>query len=118
MDENVYLFDYNVRLVFYSIEISRRIYITVPPMKPNRVRKCLLKSHTHTYVCATQVVDTYVCVCDSSRTHIRMCVRLKSHTHTYVCLTQVVHTYVCVCDSSRTHIRMSVRLKKTFTYLG
>ena len=27
MDENVYLFDYNVRLVFYSIEISRKMWI-------------------------------------------------------------------------------------------
>ena len=28
MDENVYLFDYNVRLVFYSSKISRRMYIS------------------------------------------------------------------------------------------
>ena len=28
MDENVYLFDYNVRLVFYSIEISCRMYLS------------------------------------------------------------------------------------------
>ena len=29
MDENVYLFDYNVRLELYSIEISGGMYISI-----------------------------------------------------------------------------------------
>ena len=29
MDENVYLFDLNVSLIFYSIELSRRVYIRI-----------------------------------------------------------------------------------------